>query len=615
MNRVRQPFNVGHSRAGGRPRRARRRRARRPHAAVQPRRHGVPARAVRSGWAWSTCRAGPTSSSSAWATAARLRDAAARGRDRPADAGVRLSGARASHGRHAAENEARCVRRLRASCGAEGRVPRLFERVTIAGVGLIGGSLALAARAAGLIGEVVGLGRSDRQSRAGARNAASSTATVTTRTTPRATPTCCCSRYRWRRCRRWRAPPRRRCALVPWSPTSGSVKSGRDPRHGGGAAARRCRSSAPTRSPAPSAPAPPRRDADLFRGSRCILTPGAAHRRRRRARRSGRLWEGVGMHVVEMDAARHDQILAWVSHLPHVLAFSAVDAAGRRRPRPWREFAGPSFRDLTRVAASPVDMWRDILLANADAGATPRSTPSSPRSTRLRQRIARRDADGLRACLAATRARRAWRGRSERDGATAVYQVQPLSAPARRVPSACPGSKTITNRALAARGAGRRPLEYSTARCSATTRLHGARRCAALGIAGRRPIPRPARFTVDGGGGHLAAAARRAVRRQRRHGDALPGGGAVPRPRPLPHRRHTRACASGRSRICVDALRPARRARCSVRARHGWPPVRGRGGRAARRRGARSPRRRSSQFLSALLQVAPYARARRRPSR
>src|SRR5947207_13362437 len=51
--------------------------------------------------------------------------------------------------------------RSSAPCAEEGRVPRLFERVTIAGVGLIGGSLALAARAAGLIGEVVGIGRSE----------------------------------------------------------------------------------------------------------------------------------------------------------------------------------------------------------------------------------------------------------------------------------------------------------------------------------------------------------------------------------------------------------------------------------------------------------------------
>ena len=76
------------------------------------------------------------------------------------------------------------------------------------------------------------------------------------------------------------------------------------------------------------------------------------------------LWEGVGMRVDEMDAARHDQVLAWVSHLPHALAFSAVNAVldvDAAMP----QFAGPSFGDLTRVAASSTDMWCDIFLANA----------------------------------------------------------------------------------------------------------------------------------------------------------------------------------------------------------------------------------------------------------
>ena len=77
------------------------------------------------------------------------------------------------------------------------------------------------------------------------------------------------------------------------------------------------------------------------------------------------LWEGVGMRVSELDAARHDEILAWVSHLPHALAFSAVtallDVDGAAA-----EFAGPSWGDLTRVAASSVELWRDIFVANAE---------------------------------------------------------------------------------------------------------------------------------------------------------------------------------------------------------------------------------------------------------
>jgi cyclohexadieny/prephenate dehydrogenase len=103
--------------------------------------------------------------------------------------------------------------------------------------------------------------------------------------------------------------------------------------------------------------------AELFQGSRCIITPG------RRAdpaavARVRALWEGVGMRVDEMDPARHDLILAWVSHLPHVVAFSAVNAVLEADPA-LAQFGGPSFRDFTRVAASSVEMWSDIFRTNA----------------------------------------------------------------------------------------------------------------------------------------------------------------------------------------------------------------------------------------------------------
>src|SRR5438128_957414 len=81
------------------------------------------------------------------------------------------------------------------------------------------------------------------------------------------------------------------------------------------------------------------------------------------------LWEGVGMRVEEMDVGTHDQILARVSHLPHVIAFSVMQAIldARVAGIDLLAYTGSAFADLTRVAASPVEMWRDICLANREA--------------------------------------------------------------------------------------------------------------------------------------------------------------------------------------------------------------------------------------------------------
>jgi prephenate dehydrogenase len=106
-------------------------------------------------------------------------------------------------------------------------------------------------------------------------------------------------------------------------------------------------------------------DPELFRDHLCILTPTA----RTDAGALGRvraLWEGVGMRVEQMTPEHHDEILAAVSHLPHVIAFALMRTAAALAddlPR----YAGGSLRDTTRVAASSVEMWRDILLANTAA--------------------------------------------------------------------------------------------------------------------------------------------------------------------------------------------------------------------------------------------------------
>jgi cyclohexadieny/prephenate dehydrogenase len=137
--------------------------------------------------------------------------------------------------------------------------------------------------------------------------------------------------------------------------------------------------------------------AELFHGSRCILTPGPSATPGAVAKIRA-LWEGVGMHVDEMDAARHDRILAWVSHLPHALAFSTVNAV-LDVDAAFQQFAGPSFRGVTRVAASSVDMWCDIFLANAAQVDSAISTFVATLNA-LRRAIVDRDEAQVRALLA-----------------------------------------------------------------------------------------------------------------------------------------------------------------------------------------------------------------------
>jgi prephenate dehydrogenase len=103
--------------------------------------------------------------------------------------------------------------------------------------------------------------------------------------------------------------------------------------------------------------------ADLFRGAPCILTPTARTPRAALARVRA-LWEGVGARVDEMTPEAHDRALAFVSHLPHVVAYALVRALGDPA---LTAVAGGSWRDATRVAESRAELWGDILLANAAA--------------------------------------------------------------------------------------------------------------------------------------------------------------------------------------------------------------------------------------------------------
>jgi len=109
--------------------------------------------------------------------------------------------------------------------------------------------------------------------------------------------------------------------------------------------------------------------ATLFQGRWCLLTPAPGTDETAVAKLR-RFWEMMGAQTATMDAAHHDRMIAIVSHLPHLLAFTicgtADDLADETRQEVL-QYAASGFRDFTRIAASDPVMWRDIFLNNREA--------------------------------------------------------------------------------------------------------------------------------------------------------------------------------------------------------------------------------------------------------
>jgi len=107
-------------------------------------------------------------------------------------------------------------------------------------------------------------------------------------------------------------------------------------------------------------------DATLYQGCQVILTPLPSNPPALVARATA-LWQQLGAQVRHMSAHEHDAAYACVSHLPHLLAFAAMNAVqGQPQAAQFLSLAGPGFRDFTRIAASDPTVWRDILLANRE---------------------------------------------------------------------------------------------------------------------------------------------------------------------------------------------------------------------------------------------------------
>jgi prephenate dehydrogenase len=240
----------------------------------------------------------------------------------------------------------------------------IIERLAIIGVGLIGGSFALALKQAGAVREVLGVGR-----------------------TPTSLNTAL-ERGLIDRVADWKDAGQADCVMLamPVGET-GAVLAELAPHLKPGAivtdagstkanviAAARASLGARFADFVPGHPiagseqsGPLAAQADLYQGRKVVLTPEPETRLDAVATVTA-LWQAAGAQVETLDAALHDRIFAAVSHLPHLAAYALVDELARRDNRDdFFRFAAGGFRDFTRIAGSSPEMWRDIALANRNA--------------------------------------------------------------------------------------------------------------------------------------------------------------------------------------------------------------------------------------------------------
>ncbi len=99
--------------------------------------------------------------------------------------------------------------------------------------------------------------------------------------------------------------------------------------------------------------------ADIFENSVCILTP-TKNTSPKAQEKIKRLWNQLGAKVVVLEPKRHDRILSFVSHLPHIAAFSLIGIM----PDAYLRFGSRGLKDSTRIALSDSQLWSDIFLSN-----------------------------------------------------------------------------------------------------------------------------------------------------------------------------------------------------------------------------------------------------------
>jgi len=142
---------------------------------------------------------------------------------------------------------------------------------------------------------------------------------------------------------------------------------------------------------------------DLFRGATVVVTP-TDRTELRAVKAATEFWEALGARVSTLDPETHDRSVAAISHLPHLIACALVDGAARVDPAAL-ELAARGFKDTTRIAAGDPDMWTEIFLANRTALSASVDAFGQALAD-LQRAIAAGDAATLRAVLARIKALR-----------------------------------------------------------------------------------------------------------------------------------------------------------------------------------------------------------------
>jgi prephenate dehydrogenase len=133
----------------------------------------------------------------------------------------------------------------------------------------------------------------------------------------------------------------------------------------------------------------------LYKGKRCIITP-TARTDARALEKVVRMWELAGSEVVLMNPDKHDKVFAAISHLPHMVAYSLVNAVGDYDgcDENILKYSAGGFKDFTRIASSDPVMWRDIALQNRTAVLEMMDFFAASHAE-LRALVAASDAEGL----------------------------------------------------------------------------------------------------------------------------------------------------------------------------------------------------------------------------
>jgi prephenate dehydrogenase len=289
----------------------------------------------------------------------------------------------------------------------------MLGKVVVIGVGLIGGSFALALKKAGAVGEVVGMGRSPKVLERALELGIVDSITVSSEQAMRGASLVLIA-----------APVAQTqailAALEPYLEPhtvvtdAGSTKG--DVVHAARAAlGNKIGQFVPGHPIAGrESNGPDAAIDDLYVGKKTVITALPENRVGDVELVAG-AWQACGALIHHLSPQEHDRVFAAVSHLPHLLAFALVDdIANKPHAELLFQYAASGFRDFTRIAGSSAEMWRDISLANRDA-LLGELDAYLAQLTALRGKLADGDGAALEAVYAnARRARRAWTGEIEK---------------------------------------------------------------------------------------------------------------------------------------------------------------------------------------------------------